>query len=41
MDLKEIGREGVEGVRLAQRRDQWRFPVYRILNIWFHEGVGV
>jgi hypothetical protein len=27
MDLKQMGLEGVEWIRLVQDRDQWRVPV--------------
>jgi len=31
MDLREIGLAGVERMRLAQDRDQWRAPVNTVL----------
>jgi hypothetical protein len=32
MDLKEIGREGMDWIHLAQNRDQWR-AVVNIMNL--------
>jgi len=32
MDLKEIGWEGVDCMRLAQDRDQWRILVNTVIN---------
>jgi hypothetical protein len=34
MDLREIGREGVDCTHLTQDRDQWRAVVNTIMNIW-------
>jgi hypothetical protein len=34
MDLKEIGSEGVDWIRLTQDRDQWRAVVKSIMNLW-------
>jgi hypothetical protein len=33
MDLREIGWEGVDGVDLAQERDQWRALVNTVMNL--------
>jgi hypothetical protein len=32
MDLREIGREGVEWIQLAEGRDQWRVVVNTVMN---------
>jgi hypothetical protein len=32
MDLKEIGRKGVNYIDLDQDRDQWRVPVNTVMN---------
>jgi uncharacterized protein with von Willebrand factor type A (vWA) domain len=32
MDVRKIGREGVDWIRLAQDRDQWRAPVNTVMN---------
>jgi hypothetical protein len=34
MDLREIGRGGVDWVDLAQDRDQWREFVNTVMNLW-------
>jgi hypothetical protein len=34
MDLEEVGWEGVEWIRLAQDRDQWRVIVNTVMNLW-------
>jgi hypothetical protein len=34
MDLKEIGREGVNWIDLAQDRDRWRALMSKLLNCW-------
>jgi hypothetical protein len=31
--LREIGWEGVNGIRLAQDRDQWRAPENTVMNL--------
>jgi hypothetical protein len=33
MDLKEIGWEGVEWMRLVQDRDQWQAVVEMVMNL--------
>jgi hypothetical protein len=33
MDLREIGLRGVDWIRLAQDRDQWRAVVSAVMNI--------
>jgi hypothetical protein len=33
MDLKEIGREGVDWIHLSQDRDQWRAVVNTVMNL--------
>jgi len=33
MDLKEIGRENVDCVHLAEDRDQWRTLVSTLMNL--------
>jgi hypothetical protein len=33
-DLQEIGREGVDGIGLAQDRDKWRDLVKAAINVW-------
>jgi hypothetical protein len=41
MDLRHIGRDGVEWVHLAQDRGQWRAVVNAVMNLWFWcHGVG-
>jgi CRISPR/Cas system-associated protein Cas7 (RAMP superfamily) len=34
MDLREIGLEGVDWIRLAQERDRWRAVVSAVMNLW-------
>jgi hypothetical protein len=34
MDLREIGWDGVDWIRLAQDRDQWRALVNTAMNLW-------
>jgi hypothetical protein len=34
MDLREIGLEGVDWIRLAQDRDWWRAVVSAVMNLW-------
>jgi hypothetical protein len=34
MDLREIGREDVDWIHLAQDRDQLRAFVYTVMNTW-------
>jgi hypothetical protein len=33
MDLREIGRDGVDWMDMAQDRDQWRALVHTVLNL--------
>jgi hypothetical protein len=42
MDLREIGLWGVDWIRLAQDRDQWRAVVRAMMNLWVlvHHGVS-
>jgi hypothetical protein len=34
MDLREIGRDGIDWINLAQDRDQWRALVKAVMNLW-------
>jgi hypothetical protein len=34
MDLREIGRDGVDWIDKAQDRDQWRALVNKVMNLW-------
>jgi hypothetical protein len=34
MDLKEIWWKGVDWIRLAQDRDQWRVILNAVMNLW-------
>jgi hypothetical protein len=34
MDLREIGRVGVDWIELAQARDRWRALVNTVMNLW-------
>jgi hypothetical protein len=33
MNLREIGRDGVDWIELAQDRDQWRALVNKVMNL--------
>jgi hypothetical protein len=33
MDLREIGWDGMDGIELAQNRDQWKAPVNTVINL--------
>jgi hypothetical protein len=33
MDIRQIGREGVEWIHLAQDRDRWRAVVTAVMNL--------
>jgi hypothetical protein len=33
MDLREIGRDGMDWIDVAQVRDQWKALVYTVMNI--------
>jgi hypothetical protein len=33
MDLREIGRDGIDWIDLAQDRDQWRVLVNTVMNL--------
>jgi CRISPR/Cas system-associated protein Cas7 (RAMP superfamily) len=35
MDLREIGLEGVDWIRLAEDRDRWQAVVSALMNFWF------
>jgi hypothetical protein len=41
MDRKETGLEGVDWIRLAQDRDQWRAVVNKAMNFGFHKIRGI
>jgi hypothetical protein len=34
MDLREIGRDGMDWIDLAQNRNQWRALVNTVMNLW-------
>jgi hypothetical protein len=34
MDLRELGRDGMDWIDLAQKRDQWRALVNMVMNLW-------
>jgi hypothetical protein len=34
MNIRERGREGVNWIRLAQDRDQWRALLNIVMNLW-------
>jgi hypothetical protein len=34
MDLREIGWDGMDWIKLAQGRDQWRVLVNMVMNLW-------
>jgi hypothetical protein len=34
MDLREIGRDGMDWIDLAQDRDKWRALVNTVMNLW-------
>jgi hypothetical protein len=40
MDLREIGRDGMDWIELAQDRDQWRTLVNTVLNFWVPYNCG-
>jgi hypothetical protein len=40
MDLKEIGRDGVDWMDMTQARDQWRALVNMVLNLWVPQDDG-
>jgi hypothetical protein len=40
MDLREIGWEDVDWIRLAQNKDQWRAFVNAVLNLWVPQNEG-
>jgi len=41
IDLREVGWEGVDWIRLAQNRDQWWVIVNAIMNLRFHKERGI
>jgi hypothetical protein len=41
MDLKEIGREDVDWMHLAQDRDQWKAVVNTVMNIRVKKRRGI
>jgi hypothetical protein len=40
MDIREIRRSGLDWIRLAQRRDQWRDLVNAVMNLRILQNVG-
>jgi len=40
MDLREIGREGVDWMRLAQDKDRWRAFVNTVMNLRVTKKAG-
>jgi hypothetical protein len=40
MDLREIGRDGMDWIDLAQDRDQWRVLVNTLMNLQVPENAG-
>jgi hypothetical protein len=34
IDLREIGRDGMEWINLAQDRGQWKALVNTVMNLW-------
>jgi len=34
MDLRKIGWEGVDWIRVTQNGDQWRAVVNTVINLW-------
>jgi hypothetical protein len=34
MDLREIGWDGMDWIKLAQYKDQWRVLVKMVMNLW-------
>jgi len=41
MDLREIRREGVDWMHLAQDRDQSQALVNKVMDLWFYKGQGI
>jgi hypothetical protein len=41
MDLREIGWDGMDGIDLAQDRDQWRALVNTVINFGFCKMLGI
>jgi hypothetical protein len=35
MDLREIGWDGMDCIKLALDRDQWKALVNTVMNLWF------
>jgi hypothetical protein len=40
MDLRKMGRDGVDWIDLAQGRNQWRALVYTVMNLRFLPMLG-
>jgi hypothetical protein len=40
LDLREIGRSGMDWIHLAQDRDQWRAAVNTVMNLAVPKNVG-
>jgi hypothetical protein len=40
MDLREIGRDGVDWIDMTQNRDQWRALVNTVLNLVVPRNAG-
>jgi hypothetical protein len=34
IDIREIGRDGMDRIELARYRDQWRALVNTVMNLW-------
>jgi hypothetical protein len=41
MDLREIGREDVDWIHLAQDRNQWRAVVNTVMNLLVPQRQGI
>jgi hypothetical protein len=40
IDLREIGRDGVDWIGLAQDRDKWRALLNAVMNVWVPGSAG-